>query len=231
MGLFNSPLIPQGYKDGVEDAQRKGGGLLGGIKSALGIEGGAARIPDELKGVDKGGHMAGQSGLAAGFADQSQRGFQQYGQQAQGALDHLGQTMRGQNSVSQEQLRQGLGQQLASQASMAASARPGQGAMAARSAAMNMGRAQSGMAGQAALAGIAERNAAAAQYGGLLQGLRGQDLQATMGSRAQALGGYGDIERLRAQRAAMYAGLPTDDEQLRSLIVGGLLAATGKGGG
>jgi hypothetical protein len=114
------------------------------------------------------------------------------------AMNHLGGVMRGENSVSREQLRQGLQSNMSAQRSMAASASPQNGPMAALMAAQNMGRMGAGMSGQAALAGIQERNAAAGQYGQLGQamgqlqlGARGQDVQAALGARQNAQNAYG----------------------------------------
>lgn len=132
-----------------------------------------------------------QAGLAGQFADQGQKGFAQYGQQAQGALDALQRQANGQNSVSAEQLRQALGQQLSQQRSFAAGASPHNAAGAARTAAIQMGRASTAMAGQQATAGLAERNAAQSQYGSMLQGMSSQQLQAALSGRQNALGGYG----------------------------------------
>lgn len=117
--------------------------------------------------------------------------------------DYLRGQMMGQNSVSAEQLRQGLQQQQAAQMSMAAS-NPGN-PMAARTAAMQMARSGYGMAGQQALAGLQERNNAATQLGqsygqqGQLQlgqgqlalGRSSQDLQAGLGGYGAANNAYG----------------------------------------
>jgi hypothetical protein len=132
-----------------------------------------------------------QAAEAGAFARQGQRGYTALGARGTGALDDLQRQARGENSVSAEQLRQGLGQMLGQQRSMAASASPQNAAMAARTASIQSGRIGSGMAGQQALAGLAERNQAQQQYGQLLQGLRGQELQASLGSRQNAMQGYG----------------------------------------
>jgi hypothetical protein len=149
---------------------------------------------------------AGSAGLFASQAQQNYNsGTQQLGQtygRLGEAMDYMGQTMRGQNSVAQEQLRQGLASNMSAQRSMAASAAPQNQAMAARTAMMNMGRLGAGMSGQASLAGIQERNAAASQYGqlgsalGQLQlGARGQDASAAVNSRGQQIDAYGNILR------------------------------------
>lgn len=135
--------------------------------------------------------LAQQGGRAGMFADQSERGYAQYGAQGQGALDQLQAQANGQNSVSALQLRQGLQQNLAAQRAQAASASPQNAAMAARTAAMQSSRLGAGLAGQQAVAGLQERNQAQQQYGAMLQGLRGQDLNAALSSRQNANSGYG----------------------------------------
>jgi hypothetical protein len=119
-----------------------------------------------------------------------------------GALrGQLQRQVSGQESLSGEQLRQGLQQNVAAQQSMAAGARGGNQAMAARGAAMNSANLGAGLSGQQAMAGIAERQAAAQG----LAGLRGQDLQA-------ALGSLGTIEQQRGQRYAASLGVPSQLE-------------------
>lgn len=149
--------------------------------------------------------LYGQAAAAGGFADQSQQGYGAYGQQAQGylgqgqgALAALQRQMQGQDSVSALQLRQALGQNQAQQMSMAAGASPQNAAAAARTAAIQSGRLGAGLAGQQAVAGQQERNQATSQFGNLLGQqqaavgqLRGQDLQAALQSRGQAIQGYG----------------------------------------
>jgi hypothetical protein len=125
-----------------------------------------------------------QSGKAGSFADTAQGQFLSQGDALRA---QLGRQMSGQESLSGEQLRQGLQQNVAAQQSMAAGARGGNQAMAARGAAMNSANLGAGLAGQQAMAGIAERQAAAQGLGAL----RGQDLQATLGGRGQAIQGYG----------------------------------------
>jgi hypothetical protein len=106
------------------------------------------------------------------------------------AADYLNQQMQGRNLLSAEQLRQGQMQNVAQQQAMAASAAPGNQAMAQRQAMMNAGRQGYGMSGQAAMAGIAERNAAANAYGGMLGQIRGQDLGLSQFNAGQAQQGY-----------------------------------------
>lgn len=136
--------------------------------------------------------LMGQAGAAGGFADQAQQNYGNMTAESQATRDYLAGLMRGENSLSAEQLRQGLQQNLAAQRSQAAGAAPQNAAMAARTAAMNMGRLGAGMSGQAAMAGIAERNAAAGQLGQMQLGARGQDVNAAIGSRGNAIQGYGN---------------------------------------
>lgn len=82
----------------------------------------------------------------------------------------------GADSLSQIQLRQAADHNLAQQQALAASARPGQGAMAARMASQQAGNIGQGLAGQAAQAGIMERAQAQDMLGNVLAGARGQDI-------------------------------------------------------
>lgn len=162
--------------------------------------------------------LAQQGGLAGQFADQAQQGYNAYGQQAQGALAALQRQSQGQDSVSQMQLRQALAQQLAQQRSMAAGASPRNAAGAARTAAIQMGRANTASAGQQSVAGLAERNQANQAYGQLVGQLRGQDLSAATQSRQNALSGYGAANTGAAQ--------PSWIQQYGPAIAGGIAAAS-----
>jgi hypothetical protein len=130
-----------------------------------------------------------QGSIAGRFADQSQANYTQLGNQGNAALAGLQAQAQGQNSVSAEQLRQGLLQQQAQQQSIAAS-NPGN-PMAARTAAIQSARLGYGLAGQQAVAGLQERAQAQGQYAQLLAGLRGQDASTAGQARSQAITGYG----------------------------------------
>lgn len=132
-----------------------------------------------------------QAQQAGAFAGQGQASYTNLGNQGTGALAALQARANGQSSVSAEQLRQGLQQNLAAQRSLAAGASSRDSAMAARTAAMQSARLGAGLAGQQAIAGLQERNQAQDQYGHLLGALRGQDLQAALGARQTAIQGYG----------------------------------------
>ena len=108
-----------------------------------------------------------------GFQDSGASSFR--GDQ-QALFDQLRARATGQDSLSQMQLRDNLGANIRQQQAMAASARPGQGALAARSAAQQMGQMGAGLSGQQAMAGIQERQGAQNLLGGMLGQARGQDI-------------------------------------------------------
>src|ERR1700740_3680261 len=109
-----------------------------------------------------------QQGIQAGrFADQAQQGYMGYTGQAQQALGGLQAMANGENSVSMLQLHPTMPQNLAQRRSMAAASSPQNAAMAARTAAIQSGRINTGLAGQQAVAGLQERNQAMSQYGQL----------------------------------------------------------------
>lgn len=97
----------------------------------------------------------------------------------------------GKNSVSAEQLRQGMQQAQAQQMSMAASATPQNQAMAARNAMMNSGNVASGMMGQQALAGLQERQNALNTLSQMQMQQSGQNMQGALGMAQNANSGYG----------------------------------------
>lgn len=130
----------------------------------------------------------GQAGLA--FGNQAAQNYNNMTGQLGAQADYLRSIQGGQTSLAGEQLRQGLQQGMAAQRSMAAAANPANQAMAARNAAMNMGRLSYGLSGQQATAGIQERNAAAQQLGQLLTNQRGQDVQGALGGYNSAASAY-----------------------------------------
>jgi len=173
-------------------------GLWGSIKSAPGAIGNAAGRAwdwyDDASNRDKQdnlGSLNEQSGKAGGFADQSQSQFGKLGAALGGETEYLRKVARGEESVSAQQLRNSLQQNQAAQQSMAAGARPGNAAMAARTAAMTAGRQGAGLAGQQAVAGMQERQQAQQALTNALMQQRQQELSATQGARGQAIGGYG----------------------------------------
>lgn len=138
--------------------------------------------------------MEEQAGKAGGFADQSQQGVSALGAEAQAQRDYLRRLAGGQDSVSAEQLRQGLAQNVAAQRSMAAGASPSMAPMAARTAAIQSARLGSGMAGQQAVAGLMERQQAQKALAEMILQQRQQDLQGALGGRQTAIGGYGGVK-------------------------------------
>lgn len=188
------------------------------------------RADNEFRDVDPEGRIGGQARAAGRFAFRGEQGFGELGDRGRGLLDMLDRRAQGQDSLSAEQLRQGLQQNLAAQQAMAASARPSNSAAAARTAALQSARLGSGLAGQQAMAGIAERQAAEQSMGGLLSQLRQQDLQAALQSRQNALQGFGDIERARTSRFTGLLQDPTSQEAGLGLF-SGLLRGGQFGGG
>jgi len=116
----------------------------------------------------------------------------------------------GQDSFSQEQLRQNFGRLMAGQQSAVAGASPQNAAMAMRMGMQNQGQLGQQMAGQQALAGIAERNAANQALGGVLGQGRGQDIQAY--TNAQQLGLQNAQGQMNGQMGL--AGMPQGWEKL-----------------
>lgn len=124
---------------------------------------------------------------------------------------------QGQDSYSAEQLRQSTGRLMGQQQAFAAGARPSQSAMAARLASQNSSRLGSEMAGQQALAGIAERTSAANAAGNVIGQGRQQDIGATLGFMDLGLrnagmqqGGLVAMHGQQAQVDAANAGKPSD---------------------
>jgi hypothetical protein len=164
--------------------------------------------------------LAEQAAKAGGFADFGESGYGQLGADARARMDYLRQVASGQHSIAGEQLRQGTQALQAQQRSMAAAAAPRDAASAAHAAMLNSARLGYGMSGQAALAGLQERRDAEAALAGLTTGLRGQDLQAALGGRQTAIGGYGAGTMGPAEKSWL--------EKYGPMIVGGLAAAGGK---
>lgn len=134
-----------------------------------------------------------QAGQAGSFADELQRGYSGITGEGQDARGFLRDQAMGKNSLSAEQLRQGLQQQQAQMQSTAAGAPATSAPMAARTAMLGMGRAASGMAGQSAMAGVAERAAAQKAWADAIAQQRQQDLQGALQARQSAISGYQDI--------------------------------------
>ncbi len=183
------------------------------------------RGANEFRDVDPDQRILGQVGLADAAANEADRRF--YGDQRVGeALGSLGEAskyyggiMQGRDSLAMAQMRQGMGQALAQQQALAAGARGGNAAMAGRNASLQMGRIGAGMAGQAALQGIQERQMAAQgltgagqAYGNIALQQRGQNLDAMNAQRHLAFGGLNNIEQQRGNRFNALMQQPTKGE-------------------
>jgi hypothetical protein len=193
--------------------------------------------------------FGGQQQLAQGLAgDARERQAPTLGPQSefregqQDLAGMLGRLARGEDSFSAQQLRANADRNISQQQALAASARPGQGAMAQRMAAQNAGRINQGLAGQQSLAGIAERQAAQGALGSLLGQARGADDQRSyqgaqlglqqqgisdaaslgylgqglQGAMAQQQGGMG-YEQNMLQRYLASLGQPSSGEKLLSM--------------
>lgn len=144
--------------------------------------------------MDQRNNLNTQGAAASGFANEAQANYGALTQESKQARDYLRDLASGKNSLSAEQLRQGNQQTMSAQRSMAASASPQNGPMMALAAAQNMNRASMGLAGQQAMAGIAERQAAQQGLANMISQERGQDVNAALGSRGNAIQGYGGMK-------------------------------------
>lgn len=179
--------------------------------------------------IDPNGDIARNAAAAQGFANTAGQQYRGLGAESGALRQQLGQIGNGQQSISAMQLRQGLQQNVAGQQAMAAGARPMNAAMAARGAAMNAGRMGSGLAGQQAMAGIQERQAANQTLGGMISQQRQQELDANLGARGLALQGYGGLEDARTQKFTGVAAQPTGWGRILGAGMGGAALAA-KGG-
>ncbi len=148
---------------------------------------------------------------ASGFANEGQDAYTGMRAEGAGIRDMLRKQATGETSLSSEQLRQGLQQNLAAQRSMQASASPGNAAMAARMASQNAAKLGYGMSGQAATAGIQEREAGARAYSDAYNQQRQQELEQALRSRQNAIAGFGGVtpEQSGLEKAAPWVGMAT----------------------
>ncbi len=199
------------------------GSVLGGVPVVGGLLGGGPARTSSFGEIDPTGQLGHQSSEAGKFGQYGAQGYKNMTGELQGDRAYLQGLRSGQNSLSAEQLRQGLEQQQGQLQSMAASARPANAASAARTAMIQSGRAGSAMSGNAAMAGIAERNAAAQTLAGLNLQQRQQDVGAALGGQSNAIQGYGALEQARTGRYAADMGTPSNTE----VLLGGLSGAAG----
>lgn len=136
-------------------------------------------------------NLGNQAGMGSEFADIGQQNYGQGTAAIDAANEALRRRANGQDSLSGEQLRQGLQQQYAMNRSQVAAASPQNAAMAARTGMIQSGRAAATMSGQAAMAGIAERQAAQDALARALLEKRQQDAQVALQSRQNAISGFG----------------------------------------
>lgn len=195
-------------------------------------------------GVDPNGQLATAAGRAeevgSSANDFGQGGARSYGRMGSELLqeqDAQRRYARGKDSVSAEQLRQGIQQLQSQQQSMAAGASPANAAMAARQASANAARIGGGLAGQQAVAGLQERQQAQQSLNNMMLAQRQQDLQAALGGQQNAIsaqnaamGGYGTIENNRTSRYNTVAAEPNQTDQDAGAM-GALGGGLGKMGG
>jgi hypothetical protein len=153
------------------------------------------RLTEQLQAeANKKKQLEAAAAAAGNFAGQGEAGYGAMTGELAADRAYQRDIMTGKNSLSGEQLRQGLQQNMAAQRSMAASATPQNAVMASRNAMNNMNRAGIGMSGQAAMAGIQERAAAEQALARMMMEQRGQSMQGAIGSRGNAISGYGGVK-------------------------------------
>lgn len=230
-----------GLLDGIDRANAAqgqpgrggGGGMFGPFGAAIGgapVVGGVAggltglnfnrlgQAEELYGGVDPQGNSQRASFGAERFGVMGAQGYGAMGDQLALQRGLLKRQALGRDSLSAEQLRQSTDALRAQQIGMAAGAAPSNAGMAAREASLNSALIGGGLAGQQAIAGIQERQAAQQQLGALNLGQRQQDLNAALGGQQNAISGYGGMEQARTGRYAAAAGAPTEGEQ----ILGGI---------
>jgi hypothetical protein len=187
------------------------------------IAGGGIKNPfDESKSKKKQrGDLDHQGQEAGGFADEGQEAFTALRGELGATSNMLRDQATGRVSLSAEQLRQGLQQNIAAQRAAQASASPQNAAMAARLGMNNMARLGYGFSGQAAQAGLAERMAAAKALADFQLQQRQQELQAALQSRQNAVGAYGGIT---PEQSGLEKALP-----FVNAAIGGASIFAGKG--
>lgn len=169
---------------GAITAGISGGNPLNPLGNALGI--GSGDPNNQFRGA-----LGGNAQQQGGFGQTLQNQYMQNQADMANTMGMLQGAANGQNSVAQEQLRQGMQAQQAQQMSMAAGASPQNAAMAARTAANNMARAGYGMSGQAAMEGLQERQGAMNALAQMQMQQSGQNLQGALGFGGLSNSAYG----------------------------------------
>jgi hypothetical protein len=192
-----------------------GKALFGGAAGAVsGLAGGGSEEEARRKAL-----LEAQAGAAGRFAGRGELGYGALGKEADLARQNLADQASGKLSFSREALRQGLQQNIAAQRANALSASPQNAPMAARTAAMQAGRLGAGLSGQQAMAGIAEQQAAAKALQDAILAQRQQDMQVALGSRQNAITGFGGGVPTTPEKSWMEKYGPT------IATVGGLVAS------
>lgn len=134
-----------------------------------------------------------QGQRAGDFAGTGEQGYNALTPEFAAERERLRRIANGEESVSALQLKQALDSNIAQQRSMAAGAAPRDAAMASMLAMRNAANATGGLAGQQAIAGIQERQAAAEALRQMLLQQRAQEMNVALGSRQNAISGFGGI--------------------------------------
>lgn len=153
---------------------------------------------------------AGQTGLAGTLGGYAGAGLDAsgYAGDVRGLVGNLQGMASGQDSLARQQVQADTQAAIARQRSMAAGARPGQGALAQFGAAKNIAGLELEGASRAAREGLAERNAATQSLAGVLGTQTGQDLTRAQSERQLQLGATGQLADLYGQgRTQDLAGL------------------------
>ena len=166
----------------------------------------ADKRAEEFSEVDPHGYLQQGVNSARYDAAQDRLNFRSGGQDQRGLIRSMQARINSGQTVSGEIMRQGMQQTLANQQSHAAGAAPQNSAMAARNAAMNIGRANTAMAGQQAIAGMQERIASEQALGQLMQQRRQADLQSMTNNNQLGFQNAQAIENARTQRAVPQGG-------------------------
>lgn len=197
MGIWDSAIKYASYANpltlgtSVVAGQLAGGGgssLLNDVKNKLG--GLAAESPSAIKQREL---LNEQGGNASNLASMLTGEYAGLSQESQNSRNGLRDIIAGKNSISGEQLRQGLAGNLSNMRAMAASAAPQNAASAARTAMMAGGRAATGLSGQAAMAGLQERQNAQQALAQMLTTQQGQAIQGANQAQGNAINAYGNV--------------------------------------
>lgn len=194
------------------DSIKKWGGKVAGWQSGITP---LEKLANKMRPTSKYGEVD-QDGRISQFADMADNRAGASWNDYQGASKRLRRTeglfrdrAQGRNLVSSEMLRQGLMQNRAAMQSAAAGARPGNSAMAARTAMMQGARMGAGLSGQQALAGAQEAAAAAGQLGNIQMGQMQTHGKMSLGQSGMQSGALLGLEGQKTSRYAADMGVPS----------------------